>query len=191
MSKQRPSKLDAWAEKLDAWLLTPDKGGQGLTLAAAQRALADDGCSVSVSRLADWWSARSTEREQTNLLKMIATGAHQVRELEAQYESNPAPEMDLLFSLHRTLILNLATKGNASPELLEIVTKLTQKAIDFAKLQQAKEDGAREDRKIKLLEAKVREASAEVQRLRDPKAALSEADREAIVAKVDDILGLK
>src|ERR1017187_9260173 len=77
MSKQKPSKLDPFAERLTQWFTPKDKGGDGLTLAAAQAQLKLDGCSVSPARLSLWWAARQQEFLRDTLLGQIASGARQ------------------------------------------------------------------------------------------------------------------
>ncbi len=47
------------------------------------------------------------------------------------------------------------------------------------------------ERRVTAMESKIAQASQELQKLRDPKSDLTDADRAAIVAKVDDILGIK
>jgi len=135
MGKQRASKLDEYAERLDEWFLA------GKTLAQAQEQLRLDGVSVSLSRLSDWWSARQTARQQEKLLAQIATGARQCQEVEKQLAiSGGAPELETLIKLHRVLILKLSAEGNANPELLELVGQMMKPVIEFSKLEQKKRE---------------------------------------------------
>lgn len=155
MGKQRASKLDEYAERLDEWFLA------GKTLAQAQEQLRLDGVSVSLSRLSDWWSARQTARQQEKLLAQIATGARQCQEVEKQLAiSGGAPELETLIKLHRVLILKLSAEGNANPELLELVGQMMKPVIEFSKLEQKKRELELKERQVALLEAKAAQATA-------------------------------
>ena len=83
------------------------------------------------------------------------------------------------------------------PEGPERVKLLRQSVCDVVALQRASLSAARlrvERERLELEQQKHRDALAaaqqEVQKLRDPKLPLSDEDRLAIVAKVDEILGL-
>lgn len=131
MSKEKQSKLDAWAERLDEWF-----GVEKKTLAQVKEQLALDGCSVSLSRLSEWWSARSSQHLQERLLGQIASGARACREVEEALGENGAPGLDVLIKLHRVLILKLSTEGNVEAEQLELVNRMMREVIKFARLEQ-------------------------------------------------------
>jgi hypothetical protein len=89
----------------------------------------------------------------------------------------------------------LTANGQCSPQQLATFGSLV---ADFDRGDLKREDQRlkAEDLKVKLrrldiLEANVAAAKAEVAKLRDPQASLSDADRAAIVGKVDEILGIK
>jgi hypothetical protein len=82
----------------------------------------------------------------------------------------------------------LLTKEQMDRESNTQAEKKRQKEKD----QQLKQQQiAQSDRRIALLESKVKAASDEVKKLREPGSQLSDDERKAIVAKVDEILGLK
>src|SRR4051812_24285082 len=99
MSKQKPSKLDAYAERLDEWF-----GIEKKTLDEVREQLLLDGVTVSCSRLSSWWGNRQTERMQEQLLSQIATRARACAEVEEAFTRHSAPELDILVKLHRVLI---------------------------------------------------------------------------------------
>ncbi|MDB6109775.1 MAG: hypothetical protein JWR69_1525 [Pedosphaera sp.] len=133
--KQKPSKLDAFATQLEQWF-----GVDKITLEDAQARLKELGCSVSSSRLGEWWEARLTQRMQDQLLGQIASGSRQCKEVERQFGENPAPELETLVKLHRVLILKLSTQANVAPEMVELVTDLMKPVMEFAKLQEKRAD---------------------------------------------------
>lgn len=147
--KQKPSKLDAYAERLDEWF------SGGMTLDQAKEQLRLDGCSVSRSRLGEWWSARLQGKQEDALLRQIATGARQCQEVERELGKNPAPDMNLLMGLHRVLILKLTTGATNNPEMLELVNRMMKPVIQFARLKQLGEQIALDRDKFQFDAAKM------------------------------------
>jgi len=153
--KSKPSKLDAYAERIDEWF-----GVKNMTLDQVQEQLRLDGVSVSCSRLSDYWSARQSRRQQDALLNQIASGARACREVEAELGKSPAPQLSTLIGLHRVLILKLSTQGNSDPEQLELVNRMMREVIKFARLEQLGEQNKLEERRLALLEKKAGQADA-------------------------------
>lgn len=153
MSKQKPSKLDAHAERLDEWF-----GVEKKTLHQVQEQLRLDGCSVSLSRLSDWWSARQSAKQEDMLLAQIASGARQCKEVEQALGKNGGVELETLIKLHRVLILKLSTEGNADPDKLELVNRMMREVQKFARLQQLQEQNKIEERKLAILEKRAAQA---------------------------------
>ena len=151
MSKEKKSKLDPFAERLTQWFTPKDKGGDGLTLEQAQEQLALDGCKISTGRLSTWWESQQQEQLQVKLLGQIASGAQQCRAVEKQFGSNPAPELETLIKLHRVLILQLSTQGNANPEFLKLADQLMRTAMEFVSGQTK---AAHKERELNLAETK-------------------------------------
>lgn len=133
MSKEKQSKLDAHAERLDEWF-----GVQKKTLDEVRQQLALDGVSVSCSRLSDWWSRRQGEKQQAMLLANIASGARQVKEVEEAFKRNPAPALETINKLHRVLTMQMATGSVTDPSLIELAERCTKMVLEFAKLEEAK-----------------------------------------------------
>lgn len=133
--KEKPSKLDAYAERLDGWF-----GVEKKTLAQVQEELRLDGCSVSVARLGQWWSRRQQQRQEQALLAQIASGARQIREVESSFEKNPAPQYGTLMALFRNFVFQLTTKATMAPELLDLAVALMKQVSEAEKLQVKKEE---------------------------------------------------
>lgn len=147
MSKERQSKLDAHAERLDEWF-----GIENKTLAEVQAQLALDGCSVSLSRLADWWRDRSGALMRERQLAMIASGAAQVKQVNKEFGINPAPELATLVNLHQVLILSLSTQASADPKLLKLVNEMMYPVLQFTS---AQTKARLEEKKISIAERRV------------------------------------
>src|SRR4051812_19871189 len=126
MSKSKPSKLDAFTERLDAWF-----GEEKKTLTEVQAQLKLDGCSVSRSRLSEWWEHRQSELAEAKLLGLIATGASQVKAVEKQFSQHAAPELETLIKLHRVLILQLSTQGATNPDMLKMADGCMRTVMEF------------------------------------------------------------
>ena len=150
--KERPSKLDVYAERLEEWL-----GVEKRTLADVQEQLKADGCMVSLGRLSEWWSRQQSKRQEEFLLDRIASGARQCREVEAQFAQNPAPELETIIKLQRVLIMRLSTQAQVEPEMIELVARLTKPTMEYAKLMEKR-------RELELAEVKYRDQVAERKR---------------------------
>jgi hypothetical protein len=177
MSKEKASKLDHYAERLDEWF-----GIEKQTLAQVQEQLRLDGCVVSLARLSSWWSRRQRVRMQEQLLAQIASGATQVREVEKQFSGNPAPELKALMGLHRVLIFKLIGEGQADPEKLELVNRMMREVQKFERLQQLAEQNKLEARKLELMEKKAAMADAAKGLLENRQ--LSDAERSSRMREV-------
>ena len=125
MSKQRESKLDQHAATLAEMELAKK------TLAEMVAWLKEEGITCSLSTLSRFLESQRSRRLQSSLLAQIASGAQQCKEVEKEFGKNPAPELETLIKLHRVLILNLTTQGNADPELLKLADQLTRTALEF------------------------------------------------------------
>jgi hypothetical protein len=195
MSKKIESKLDAFAERLDAWFTPKEKGGDGLTLAEAREQLALDGCSVSPSTLSRWWQTRQRETNQKELLGEIVTSSNQCASVEKEFAKNPAPELETIIKLHRVLIFNLRTAGRENPDMIKLADQCTRTVMDYlsgqTKAGQKERELSLSEKKFEEFKSKAAAARTELAKLRDPKAALSDADRLSIVDKVDEVLGIK
>lgn len=143
--KTRKSRLDQYADTL----LAMDNEKQ--TLAQIQEWLKAEGCVISLGSLSDWLSGARQRRLQDQLLGQIASGAKQCAEVEKSFGKNPAPQLETLIKLHRVLILQLSTMGNADPMLLSLANDLLQTAMEYTSgLTKAKF----KERELKLAEEK-------------------------------------
>jgi len=152
MSKQKASKLDPFAETIRGM----DK--EGKTLAEMQEWLKEEGVSVAASTLSVFLeSLRQAESEQA-LFGLIASGGRMNKELDKAYEENPAPGIDRLIAVTKSLVMSLQVKGAADPKLLNLANSMQQTVLAYtmgqakAALEQQKLSIA--DRRTKLMERK-------------------------------------
>lgn len=125
------------------------------TLAEMLEWLKAEGCSSSASRLSKFLSDLRQQRLQDRLLNQIANGARQCKAVEQQFGDNPAPELDTLIKLHRVLILQLSTQGNADPEFLKLADQMMRTAMEFVSAQTKAQF---KERELSLGEAKFKES---------------------------------
>lgn len=149
MSKATKSKLDAFQDKLEVWF-----GMENKTLAEVRELLKAEGCSVSLSRLSDWWERRQGTLAEEKLLHSIATGAQLCRKLDAEMGANPPPELDTIMRLNRVLIMSLSTTGQANPEHLQMADRMTRTVLEHMKVLEKRQDRALMERRVVLLEEK-------------------------------------
>lgn len=145
--KSKPSKLDAYAERLDTWFGIDKK-----SLAEVQEQLRLDGCAVSLSRLSDWWATRLKEKMQAALLGQITSGARQIQEVEKALGKSGAPELETLMKLHRVLIFKMSSQGNADSEMLELVGSMMKAVMQYERLKQYEKQNKLDERRVELLE---------------------------------------
>ena len=187
--KARPNKLDPFASRLREWV------AEGKTLAQMQAALLEDGCRVALSSISDFLARQRQAEAEERMFGVIASGGAMNRKLDAAYQENPAPELDRLIELTKSLTMSLQVHGAANPKLLSIAQGFLSTVVDYVsgktRAEFERERLSQGGRKLALLEQKMSEARTEIAKLRDPKQELGEEDRKAIVEKVDEILGLK
>ena len=173
--KSRPSKLDQFA----ATLMVMD--GEKKTLADMQSWLKAEGCAISLSALGSWLSSARQQQLQDRLLGQIASGARQCKEVEKQFGENPAPELETLIKLHRVLILQLSTQGNADPEFLKLADQLMRTAMEFVsgqtKFRQKERELNLAEEKFEFNAAKAALKCAATLKLISSNKNLSEADK--------------
>ncbi len=133
--KARPSKLDIHTVRLTEWFAV-----EHITLKEAQERLRQDGCTISATSLSEWWSRRQEQLMRDQLLTRIATGSELNKQITAEYAKHPAPELETLIKLIKTLILQMATGASSSPALLEMVPGLMRQVLDSRKLDVKQEE---------------------------------------------------
>jgi hypothetical protein len=159
MSKGTPSKLDRFTERLDEWFFytAPAK-----TLAFAQEELRKDGCSVSVSQLSRWWQARQSQLAEEKLLNQITSGAQQVKQVRDEFSENAPPDLRMLIDLHRVLVLQMSTQAATNPEMIKLADQGLRTVMEFVsgetKARLKERELEQNDRRIKLLEEKAKQA---------------------------------
>ena len=123
--KERKSILDPFAKRLENW------DAEGKTLAEMQKELLADGCKVSTATLSRYLESLRQSLLSDKLFNMIATGGQMNRDLEKAYKENPAPEIDQLIQVTKTLIMSLQVQGAANPELLTLANSMQQTVLNF------------------------------------------------------------
>lgn len=120
------------------------------------------------------------ERERL-LLEIIETGARFNLQLEVAYREHPAPELERLLEISRSLALHLQMRSPEDPSLLRLVS-----SVQESLLKQAGERKKLElsERRVKMLEEKAAKADAAEQ---VAKASMSD---EAKMARYREIFGM-
>ena len=152
MSKQKPSKLDPFAESIRAL----DKEGKKLSEILAW--LKDEGCEVSIGRLSEYLESLRQLESEHRIYTLIASGARMNQELDKAYQENPAPDIARLITITKSLVMSLQVKGAADPKLLGLANSMQQTVLNYttgqtrAALEEKKL--SIQDRRTKLLEKK-------------------------------------
>src|SRR5580765_2794495 len=114
------NKLDPFAARLEEWAL------EGRTLADMQKELRADGCTVALSSLSEYLSRRRQAKLEQQLFASIATGGRMNKELDQAYSDNPAPDVEQLIRVSKTLIMSLQVQGSTNPKLLLLADSMQQ-----------------------------------------------------------------
>jgi len=155
--KARPNKLDPFAARIDDW------EREGKTLAEMQADLREDGCKVALSSLSEFLARKRQELAEREMFAVIASGGKMNRELDAAFAANPAPEVERLIDISKTLIMTLQVNGRANPKLLALANGMQQTVLDYmsgkARAALEGEKLKQGERKLKLLEEAAERAS--------------------------------
>jgi hypothetical protein len=81
-------------------------------------------------------SPRPLRRLQEDLLEQIALAARHCRELEARFAEHPAPALETIIKLHRTLVFSLCVRADGEPELAKLLKDLMKSVMDYAQLEE-------------------------------------------------------
>lgn len=156
MPKKIESKLDRYQEQLlEMESATPPK-----TLADMQQWLAQEGVVVVQSTIGRFLESLRSRRAQERVLGLVATGSQQCKELDSAFAKNPAPQLETLIKLFKTLIMQLTLKGAAAPELLSLANHLTMTVCEFISGQTK---AAFKERELTLDERKYQESKKDDQ----------------------------
>jgi DNA-binding phage protein len=158
MAKSRPNKLDPFAERLREWT------AEGKTLKQMQDALREDGCACSLSSLSDFLARRRQASLEEAMFAQIASGGAMNRQLDSAFKENPAPDIERLIQVTKTLVMSLQVKGVADPRLLSLANAMQQTVLNYVSGRTKAELEARKleqgERKLAILEAKAKQADA-------------------------------
>jgi hypothetical protein len=121
MSKKIESKLDRYADAL----LEMESAKPPQTLADMQKWLAAEGVTVVQSTISRFLESLRSSRAQERLLELVTSGTERCTQVDEAFAENPAPELESLIKLFKTLIFDLTTKGAVQPEMLTLANNLT------------------------------------------------------------------
>lgn len=154
MDKPRPSKLSPHRDDILAWF----EAEPTLRLADACARLGERGVKCTPGELSIYLRRHREHEDREKMLQGIVTGAERVKELDAAFAENPAPELALLVKLLKTLIINMGLNPDTPPELFDRALSLMKPVTEFAKIEAKREDLKLAERRVALLEQ--REAKA-------------------------------
>ena len=172
MRQERPSKLDPFAADLEQWF-----GGQRITLAAARARLSERGIHISSHALGAWWQRHKTHQLQNDILAQIERGAKLCAEIERAFGEHPAPELETLLKMHRTLLLTLTTRAKDHLELVPLVVQLMRAVIEARRLD--------EQRRVRELAERKLEAQREMNAAATPEGDKARAIRPETLAQIE------
>jgi hypothetical protein len=85
---------------------------------------------------------QSLKADQRRLLALIGNAARNCRTVEEEFRRCPAPALETLIQLHRSLAMNLAAEGKAGSgaERIQLLTSLVRTTLEFARLEEKRAD---------------------------------------------------
>lgn len=177
------SKLEALTEAqkadLESWLLGNMSYENAVALAKKEF-----GVQTSVAALHGFWQSFVAPRRIARRQRAAQMSDQMVEEIA----KNPAQWDDTLKDGLKEAVCNLLASPKPDTEaiffLMQCVAKTNDQEIKKQQIELS-------DRRLKLLEAKMREANSKLQELRDPSKADDSKSRQAILDEVDRIMGVK
>lgn len=154
MAKPRENKFTPHAEAILGWFATEPE----LRLVDAVTRLADLGVKATPGELSIFLRRHRENEDREKMLQGIATGAERVRELDAAFEVNPAPELALVIKLLKTLIINMGLNPDTPQELFDRALSLLKPVTEYAKIEAKREDLKLAERRVALLEQRENKA---------------------------------
>jgi hypothetical protein len=123
LSPEQLSRLYAWCSS-------------GTFKTAQANAAQEWNVTISVKQLNRWFH----KDDDLKVLSFIATGAHMNRQIEEAYCKTPAPHIDTLVRLAKTLVMQLSVQGATDPDKLEVANSLFRSVLEVLKLEQKAEE---------------------------------------------------
>jgi hypothetical protein len=80
--------------------------------------------------------ALSAEELLESLLAQIAEGGKLCQEIKRQFKQHRCPELETIIKLHRTLVLSLCGQAQAMPERFALVSALMKPVMEWARLEE-------------------------------------------------------
>lgn len=122
--------------------------------------LRERGVRISRTALANWLEGRRMRDTQERILRSIASGAQLMRECEREYGKNPAPTVEQLIRLFRTLVMQLASAGACDPEFLRVAAPMMGQVLEAERLAVKRQELALDERRVAVLERRAALADA-------------------------------
>jgi hypothetical protein len=132
--------------------------GESHTLDETVEWLRGRGVRVSRTALANWLEGRRTREVQERVLRSIATGAELMRNCEREYGRNPAPTVEQLIRLFRTLVMQLAGAGACDPDFLRVAAPMMGQVLEAERLAVKRAELSLEERRVAVLEKRAAQA---------------------------------
>lgn len=171
-------------EQIIGWIDTPKSETTPGGYQHAREQLAADGIKCGISALSDfysWWHLRQFYSEAANFAEDQA---------KLMKDFDPA-DTDRAEAFGDHCFLQLAMKAQSTKDFVALrsIRETSKHRVLKERMETKRLEIA--ERRVVVLETNMKAAQAEVAKLRDPQASLSTEERAAIVAKVDEILGIK
>jgi hypothetical protein len=183
----RKKRADARLERLPAeQQVELVRFAESHTLDEAVVWLRERGVRISRTALANWLEGRRMRDTQERILRSIASGAQLMRECEREYGKNPAPTVEQLIRLFRTLVMQIASAGACDPEFLRAAAPMMGQVLEAERLAVKRQELMLEERRVAVLERRAAQAEAAQGVVQD--GALSAEEK---MAKMREIFGIK
>jgi len=147
----------------------------------AQEQLAADGLQVSVRALSEfcaWFRLQASFSGAENF----------ARSVEEALRKQPGLTSEAISEAGQLAFTVMATSAQDSEEFRQMERLRLDKETAKTRARQKDADLKLAERRVGIMERKMKAAAQEVQKLRDPKKELTETDRQAILSKVDELL---
>ena len=142
MKESATGKLGPFVARLEQWF-----GAEQLPVPEAQRRLKTLGCDVPLNVLTEWRRTREQRALQKQFFSMLKEAGQQCRAIEEEFGRLPAPELETLIKVHRSMVLKLSMQANLTPEALVMVSTLMKPVLEWGRLEEKRRDREFAERK--------------------------------------------
>jgi hypothetical protein len=141
---------------------------------AVSRLWKDFNVTTSRSALQRWWEQRENDRSRTEALERISQAAHNAKVLQKRFDENPSPLSAVSMNLVCQKAFEELMKGKIDVDAVESLLRLALSAQDQElKARKVEQD----ERKLKLMEAKAKQADEAEKTLGDSKLTTEEREK--------------